>query len=71
MNFNFGQFQQPPNSNNQQNPLQNQKNYEDYFKKLSSIINNQIKSLDVKNPQGLNKQSLKNALGLNLSLIHI
>ena len=67
MNFNFGQFQQPPNSNNQQNPLQNQKNYEDYFKKLSSNINNQIKSLDVKNPQGLNKQSLKNALGLNFT----
>ena len=50
----------------QNNNIQNQRNsIEEEYKNLTSQINKQIKSFDVKNPKGIIKQSMKNALGLN------
>ena len=52
----------------QNNNIQNQRNsVEEEYKNLSSQINKQIKSFDIKNPKGIIKQSMKNALGLNFN----
>ena len=52
----------------QNNNIQNQRNsIEEEYKNLTSQINKQIKSFDVKNPKGIIKQSMKNALGLNFN----
>ena len=52
----------------QNNNIQNQRNsIEEEYKNLTSQINKQIKSFDVKNPEGIIKQSMKNALGLNFN----
>ena len=60
---------QPQGQNNilQNNLDPNQRKREEEYKNLSSKINNQINSLDLENPKGLIKQSLKNALGLNFN----
>ena len=55
----------------QNNNIQNQRNsIEEEYKNLTSQINKQIKSFDVKNPKGIIKQSMKNALGLNFNKFH-
>ena len=49
----------------QNNIPQQNNNKEEENKLIAMKINNDINSIDVKNPQGLVKQSVKNALGLN------
>ena len=59
--------QQPQNILFQNNPNANQPNPEEEYKKLSSRINNQLRSFDVQNPKGIFNQSLKNTIGLDFN----
>lgn len=68
-NFSFGQPNQNQNQNQNQNLNQNQNNKDQQITNLATKINT-LNNFDFKNSQGLIKQSLKDALGLNFKKIN-